>query len=115
MNRRPFSDFVATMRGGEFNDEAARDLAALILRCDATGKSGTMTIKITVKPGRAGQLEFFDDTTVKGPVPSKGSTLLFGTPEGNWQHRDPRQPDLLDGLRVVESPVVQPADVRHVS
>lgn len=112
MSIRPAVDTLREIRRGEMLDELAEHLAALVLACDRTGKPGALTVTLKLKPGRSGQVEIDDDIAVKAPKLSKGTTLMFGTPEGNLQREDPRQQQL-PGLRQVSGAPAEP--MREVS
>ena len=111
MGIRPFSDTLAQLRFGELSDELSDQLNALTTACSETGKAGTLTLSIKIKPGKAGQMEIEDDVKVKMPQLPRGSTLMFATPEGNLQRENPKQMSL-EGLREVAKPVA-PKEVAH--
>lgn len=98
---RPFTDTLNALRFGTLNDDLTEALHELTERCANTGKAGSLTLSITLKPGKGGQIEVIDDVKVKLPKEEKGTTLMFATPEGNLQREDPRQLKL-DGLRSVD-------------
>jgi len=103
MAARPFSLVLAAIRYGGLHDELTDQLAALVKACNDTGRKGSLTLTLSLKPGKAGQIELADDIKVKIPAHEKGQTLLFATPEGNLQREDPRQMSL-EGLREVPAP-----------
>ena len=102
MAYRLFSDTLNTLRFGTLNEELGRELADLTVRCENAGATGTLTLKLTLKPGKAGQIEVVDDIAIKAPKEEKGTTILFSTPEGNLIREDPRQQQL-EGLRSVDA------------
>lgn len=75
----------------------------LVLACDKTGKVGSLTMTLKLKPGKGGQMEISDDLKVKLPEFERGTTLMFPTPEGNLTREDPRQLKI-DGLKSVDAP-----------
>lgn len=101
MGIRPFTDTLNTLRFGTLNDDLSDALHELIEKCANTGKAGTLTLQLTLKPGKGGQIEVIDDLKVKLPKEEKGTTLMFATPEGNLTREDPRQLKL-EGLRSVD-------------
>lgn len=101
MGIRPFSDTLCALRFGTLTDDLSEALHELTERCTNTGKAGTLTLQLTLKPGKSGQIEVIDDIKVKLPKEEKGTTLMFATPEGNLQREDPRQL-ALEGLRSVD-------------
>lgn len=112
MSARPFTDTLTALRRGELVDELADALNELTTACTDTGKVGTLTMTIKLKPGNAGQIEVVDEVKLKLPAPTKGSTLMFATPEGNLQRTDPRQMSI-EGLRQVDKGTGEIKEVAH--
>ena len=104
---RPFTDTLVALRFGELADELADKLNELTLKCEAAGKSGSLTLKLTLKPGKGGQIEIEDEVTAKLPKEQKGTTLMFATVEGNLQREDPRQ-KTIPGIRSVTEEAAKP-------
>lgn len=101
MALRLFSDVLNQLRFGTLSDELTTKLNELTNKCSDTGRAGSITLTLALKPGKGGQIEVFDDIKVKLPKEERGSSLMFATPEGNLQREDPRQMQL-DGLRTVD-------------
>lgn len=99
---RPFTHTLATLKYGHLNDELAEELQSLVQLCGDTGKSGKLTLTITLKPGKGGQMEVFDEVTVKKPKAERSSTLMFASVDHALQREDPRQLQL-SGLRSIDS------------
>jgi hypothetical protein len=108
MTPRTFTDTVDSLRGGALTEEATKELQALNLLCQDTGRAGSITLTITFKPGKGGHFEILDEVKVKKPKAEKGTSLMFPTPEG-FLSRNHLKQDELPGLRSVES---TPAQVR---
>lgn len=91
-----FLETVRHLRGGRTQEELSQKLAQLGQDCRATGKQGTLTLTIKVKPdkGDTGQYFFEDDVKTVEPKFDRGQTIFFGTPEGNFQRTDPNQSEL---------------------
>lgn len=102
-----FNHVVSTLRNGHTQDELSRELNELVNACRETCKVGELTIKIKVRPDKAGngQYSLEDDYSCKKPKPERGSTFYFGTPEGNLQRDDPAQQNL--NLRQVEEQIAE--------
>jgi hypothetical protein len=98
---KPFTDTLNSLRYGSLSDELTEKLEELLSRCVAAHASGTLTLKLKLKPGNAGQIEITDDVTITAPKEQKGTSIMFATPEGNLQREDPRQQSL-PGLKSVE-------------
>ena len=94
------TDTLAKLRQGELVDELTTALQHLVGVCADTGKKGSLTLKLTLQPGKAGQIEIHDELAVKEPKQEKGTSIMFATPEGNLVREDPRQKKL--ALEVVD-------------
>jgi hypothetical protein len=108
---RPFTDTLNALRFGTLTDDLTKALHELTQKCGDTGKPGEIKLTIKLKPGSGGQMEVYDDITVKAPKEQKGSSIMFATVEGNLQREDPRQLSLA-GLRAVDR---EPSELRKVS
>lgn len=94
---RPILETFRELRRGEMLDEAAEGLAEVVKAVLRTGKGGTLTIKLNVKPmsGGAGQMFIInDDITMKLPLLPREPTVFFPMEDGNLSRRDPRQREL---------------------
>lgn len=100
-NRQDFTDFLANSVPF-LGEEATEALNDLVHATTETGKAGSLTLTIKMKPigGKAGQMELETDVKAKLPAPTKGKTILFTTPDNNLQRSDPRQ-QTLEGVRDV--------------
>lgn len=96
MATRPFLDTLREIRRGEILDDAATELAKAVRAVDETGKTAKLTIELTIKPAAKipGTYVISDKVRAKLPELPVGETILFGTPEGNLQARDPRQAEI---------------------
>lgn len=108
-----FCDTLEQIRYGELIKELSRELNALTRACSETGKAGTMSLTLKLKPGKSGQIELADTVVVKAPEFERGSTLMFATPEFNLQREDPRQLRI-DELRTI-SIENNPTNLRQVN
>lgn len=96
--RAPFTKLLASIPGLDLElADAANDL---VHACTETGKSGSITLTLKLKPlsGKASQIEIESDVKVKEPAMPRAKNLMFATPDNNLQREDPRQ-QTLDGLR----------------
>jgi hypothetical protein len=98
---KPFTDTLNSLRFGSLTDELTDKLEELLQKCVSAHKGGTLTLKLILKPGNAGQIEITDDVTISVPKENKGTSIMFATPEGALQREDPRQQSL-PGLKSVE-------------
>lgn len=99
---RPFTDTLNALRFGTLTDDLTKALTELTQKVAETHKSGELTLKLSLKPGKGGQIEVFDDIKVKAPKEERGSSIMFASPEGNLMREDPRQMQI-EGLRTVDS------------
>lgn len=72
-------------------DDASDKLAEVVNAVVATGKAGSLTIKIDLKPSTAGALAVRGDAKAKKPAGLPREALLWPTPEGNLMGEDPNQ------------------------
>lgn len=107
---KPFTDTLNALRFGELSEELTQKLGQLTAACVETQRNGQITLTLTLKPGRGGQVEVIDDVKLKLPKEERGSSIMFTTPEGNLQREDPRQKKL--DLRHVD---MQTGELRTVS
>lgn len=75
-------------------DHAGSKFSDLISAVTSTGKGGSLTLKIEVKPSTAGALAVKASVAVKAPQGKPAESLLWPTPEGNLMAEDPRQSKL---------------------
>ncbi len=109
-----YNQLLAELRSGEAIDEYGQELAKLVLAVRLTGKPGTITLAIAVKPaskGDASALIIGDKLTVKTPRMDTADTIMYGTEEGELVRRDPRQPDMMS-LRDASAP---PSDGKGIA
>lgn len=93
-----FLEFIQSFRRGELLEHGDQKLAELIEAIQQTGQGGSLTLKITIKPNKAGQLEAQPDLTMKKPTRSLGTGIYFATDEGRLTRRDPYQMDIEDEI-----------------
>lgn len=93
---RAFTDVLRDLRGGTLAEELTEDLAKLAIEVDKTGKQGTISVQLTVKPASkgSGTMVVTDKTSLKLPELAKGETIMFGSPEGSLTRSDPNQKKL---------------------
>lgn len=88
---RPILETLHHLDGGTFLVTAADQLAELVKAVDASGKSGSLTLKIIVRKASSSAMAVRGQITAKLPPENPLEALLFPTPEGNLLTDDPRQ------------------------
>ena len=75
-------------------DYAGQRFSALIQAVGDTGKAGSITLKVTVRPSTAGAMAVKPEVRVVLPKGLPAEALLWPTPEGNLVAEDPSQEKL---------------------
>lgn len=107
---RPFASFLQEQSGGQLHDELSTKLHDLIEAIRETGKAGSLSLKIDIKPiaGTDGRtLTVTDTVAAKLPKTERPKSIFFATDDGNLSRTDPRQP-VITGLREVEPTTTTP-------
>ena len=97
-------DTLLNLREGAAICEASEKLTALIDAVRNTGKVGSITIQLIVKPASKGKITVIaieDKITEKLPEYDKELSIFYASDENLLTKSDPRQMPL-EGLRVVE-------------
>jgi hypothetical protein len=109
---RPFADTFRDLGGGIVADEAAEQLAEIVRAVTATGKKGTLTIKVTV--GRVPKVAdaIAAEATVTSRLPEGGalSSIFYPDDKGNLHRDHPRQATLFTRPSVVAEPDARISD-----
>jgi hypothetical protein len=103
LDPEPFLSALRTALRPEVLLRASDDLAAVIQAVRDTAKTGTVTLKVTVKPDEHDPSVAIvsADTTTKIPRPSLHGRLLWPLENGRLSTKDPRQLEL-GGLSAVD-------------
>lgn len=99
-----FIETVQEMRNGATAADLEEALADLVRAVRDTGKGGTITYTLALKPAGKGGGDAFlvaDAIKVKAPTLERGTTVFFANRDGLLQRESPRQPQLA-GLKVAE-------------
>lgn len=97
---RPFATFLMEHAKGRTHDELSAKLADLVAAVNATGKAGSITLTIGIKPQPKieGAVVVSDKVAVKAPALDRAESFFFVDPANNSLVRnDPRQLTL-DGI-----------------
>ncbi|SFY22927.1 hypothetical protein SAMN04244548_03167 [Paracoccus pantotrophus] len=93
-----FLEFIQGFRRGELLETGDQKLSELIEAIRETGNRGSLSMKVSIKVNKAGQLEVVPDITIKKPTRSMGTGIYFATDDGRLTRRDPNQMDFEDEL-----------------
>ena len=88
---------LSQLRRGQTAADLADGLRDLVAAVRATGKKGSLTLKLTVAPHSNGDdvtLTLADDVTLKVPRAERGSSIFFATEQNGLVRNDPRQGEL---------------------
>ncbi len=96
---RPFADVLNSLRRGKSHREAGNLMQELVTAVQATGRQGSLTLKLKVSRNKSGMIEIDDLITTVLPKPDRDSSLFFADDDGNLTKDDPRQPEI-PGIRV---------------
>lgn len=116
-NQQENSMFIKTIshlnKGGTIS-ELDENLAELVRQIRATGKPGSLTLKLTVKPidSEAKTIEVKDKITLSVPDIPRRSSVFYTNEDGRVSRTDPEQPELpiqaVDGGLEEEAPAIKP-------
>lgn len=88
---QPFASFVAQTRGGALHAELSEALADLVQACSEHRKSGSLTLKVTVKPDDGTVMFVTDELKLSLPTADRPRSIFFADEEGNLLRTDPNQ------------------------
>lgn len=90
---QPITDILRQIRKGKVVDQASRLMAELVRAVDETGKKGTLTIELEVKPDKDGgsMKVIAAKIKVKKPLEDLPDAIFFSDEEGDLHREEPRQ------------------------
>lgn len=93
---RPFTDVLRDIRRGRAVDQATRLLAEVVRAVDETGKPGSVTLTLTVKPEKGGGSQKTIVAAVKAKKPEGDipEAVFFSDPAGDLHRTDPSQQEM---------------------
>ena len=97
-----FASLLAGMKRGAVLGDLDDTLKEVLLAINATGKEGSLTLKLKIKPEGKSDAEspiyaITEDISVKKPRKSRGVAKFFGDEDGNLMRNDPKQEELKFG------------------
>lgn len=101
---RPFAAVLQDINNGQFADQLAHDIQALVTAVTEHGRKGSLTVKFEVAPrkGNAHALNVTGRRDLKLPQEEPIESVFFTDAAGNLHRDDPRQMAL--PLRTVARP-----------
>jgi hypothetical protein len=105
---KPFGDVLASINRGTVADGLSSDLAELVNQVRATGRKGSITLKLTVAPfkGNNATLEVAAATSLSLPKGDPAAAIFYPDKHGGLHRNDPLQPQLpLNDLPRHEGPL----------
>lgn len=93
---RPITDVLRDIRKGRAVDLATERLAELVRAVDETGKAGSLTLTINVKPEKGGGSAKTIAVEVKAKIPEVDlpEAVFFSTEDGALLRSDPAQAEM---------------------
>ncbi|WP_292085344.1 MULTISPECIES: hypothetical protein [unclassified Brevundimonas] len=93
---KPITDILRDIRKGMVAEAAGEELAQVVRAVTATGKPGSLTIKLTVKPqkGDSEQVVISSKLSATTPTADMPEAIFFADMEGDLHRNDPRQPEM---------------------
>ena len=114
MSKKAFAVFLQDLRDGRAHTELSAHLAELLAKVKDTGKGGTITFKLKVKPAGRGDVDkvvISDEISVDLPKPERGEDFFWLTDENELSRNHPKQGSL--ELRDANTP--QPTTFKEAS
>ena len=98
---KDFAVILTELSRGRTVNELSHELAALIGKCQATGKKGQLVLTIEVRPipGDTRQLVLADQIKVKAPEHDRAPTQFYLDRDGKPTRDDPEQASLFDRIQ----------------
>lgn len=93
---RLITDILRDIRKGRPVEEATNALADIVRAVDETGKAGSVTITLTVKPAKHGGPEktLICEVKAKKPIAEIAPAIFFSDDDGDLHRVDPRQEEM---------------------
>lgn len=114
---RLITDVLRDIRKGRPVEEATMVLADVVRAVDETGKEGSVTITLKVKPAKHGGPEktLVCEVKAKKPIAEIAPAVFFSNDEGDLHRYDPRQEEMSLGEAGVDRPVMDGSRVGGVA
>lgn len=113
MNTQAFAVFLQDLRDGRAHSELSAGLAELLAAVKDTGKGGSLTLQLKIKPATRGKdmdkVVILDNVKVDLPKPERGEDFFFVTDHNELSRKHPRQ----QSLELREAPAPQPLKLKE--
>lgn len=95
---RPFATFLMETNKGRSHEELSLGLQELVREVIRTGKPGSISYRVTVKPqpGNEQMVVVLDEIVRKVPRGERASSVFFVTDDNELVRNDPRQHSIFD-------------------
>lgn len=109
---KAFSNLLQDINQGSTHSAITADMAELLKTVQATGRSGSLTVKLTVSPatknnsGTVDKINVAVDRKLALPKPQEPNDFFYLTDDGETTRNHPRQQEL-PGLKVADSAPLQ--------
>lgn len=92
----PFTDILRQMRRGAIVEALTARFAEVNAAVKATGKAGSLTLSIKIKPDKGGgrQFELVPSVSFSVPQPDLPASIFFINDEGDLVRTDPDQAEM---------------------
>ena len=91
---RPFEQIIAEMRNGRFSQQLTTELDDLAKAVHSTGKSGKLSISLTLKPSGENGIEMEGKASTTIPRPDVGKAFYFMDENSELSRTDTRQREM---------------------
>lgn len=89
-----FPQLIASFRGGVLAQNADEEMRKVMELIAERGGSGELTVKLTIKKNKAGQMEITPKISSKTPDLPLGAGFYFADDDGGLFRNDPAQMDI---------------------
>lgn len=103
MQLNSFVDVIRGLESGRTLERIDDQMQELLQRIQSTGKKGTLTIKLEVKPQANSDVHMVQPTiTMNPPTFDPAATPVYMTDDAHLSLRNPRQPDIFERPKSVD-------------
>lgn len=113
---RHFAEWLNDQHQGATHHELSEALNELVEAVQETGKVGSLTLTVKVKPAARGSVRrvlVSDDIKLRKPEGERAESIYFVDDDHNLSRRDPDQPEL--PLRQVKAPAGVDTDTGEIA